>query len=447
MTNIQVEDVSDVRKRLTFEIPIDKVNDVIDAEYRDLKKNIQLKGFRRGKVPIDILKARFKENVEADAARRIIEETFEKGLEERNIDAVSVIKIEPESIVSDKPFTYTAEVEVPPSIEVSGYRGLELTKYVLEVSEEQIDEQIELIRDRNAHFKPREAGAEVTSDDQVTVNVKAEKDGDELAELSVYDYHLELGREFFLPDFDAEIVGMKVGETRAVSLELPEDFALSDLAGETVDFEVHLLEAKARVRPDADDDLAKDFGEFETLEEMRADIRKELQKSLDRQTESELEDQIIDALVEKHPVEVPEALVENRINRTIEEAGRRFAEIGVDPSRFGLEDLEQREYLRPNAEKTVKAGLILKAIAEKEEFHVTDEEVREVLEKRAEEAGITADHLKDYLDASGAMGDFKGRLLQEKVLDMIKEHAQITDEEAPAEESENSEESQTEDPE
>ena len=216
MTSIQVENLSDVKKKIIFEVPQERVLEVVGAQYKDLKKNAQIKGFRRGKVPLNILRSYFKDKVQGDAAKQLIEETFKPGLEEQQITLVSVLSIDPDTVEEGKPFKYTAEIEVPPQIEVKGYDGLKLKKYIRSVTDQQVDERLQNLRQRNSSLSPISESRGVTTGDHLVVDIKAEADGEPLRDLSVSDYHLELGRNFYLPDFDSVLEGL--GPTRTNDL-------------------------------------------------------------------------------------------------------------------------------------------------------------------------------------------------------------------------------------
>jgi trigger factor len=431
MTNIQVEDLTEVKKKVTFEVPQQKVLEMMDAEYRDLKKNVQIKGFRKGKVPLDIVRGYFRTKVEADIARKIIEETFQPGLDEKKIVPVSVIKIDPETVEAGKPFKYTAEIEVPPPIEVKDYEGLKLKKYIRELNEKDVDDRIQTLRERNATLKAIPDTRGVAEGDHLVVDIKAESDGAVIPALTVTDYHMELGRNFYLPDFDAKLESLRPDETKELTISLPEDFPRKDLAGKTASFEVRVKEAKERILPEPDDDFAKDLGEFETLEALKEEIRKDLQRSLDDRSEKEIENQIIDALIEKNDFEVPETMVESQIDNFLHQSMRNLAAHGIDPKRFPAPTQAQRDQVRPSAVRIVKAGLILKAVCEQENIEISDEELEAGIAKRAEQMGVTADYLKDQLEEGKMLGELRETLLQEKVYKMIQDRAEVTEEEPP----------------
>lgn len=440
MTNIHIEDLSAIKKKITFEVPEDQVVNMIDAEYRHLKKTVQIKGFRKGKVPLNIIRSYFRTKVEADTARKIIEETFQPGLNEKQLEPVSVISIDPETVEVGKPFKYTAEIEVPPPIEVKGYKGLELKKLVKEVSDEEVNSRLESVRERHGSLNPIPEPRGIEQGDHLVVDVKAEVNGEPVASLTVNDYHMVLGQDYYLPEFDGHLEGMIPDETRRVNLNLPDNFPRKNLAGKEAAFEVTLKEAKVRVLPDLDDDFAKDLGEFETLDEVRAQIRDDLQRMMDNESTKKMRNRIVDQLIEQNEFEVPEVMVEGQIDSMLSDSLQNLALQGIDTKRLPPPTKEQRDQMRPAAIRVVKGGLILKEIGKREGVEVSAEEIEEGIRERAQYLGISPDVLKDVEDEE-LMEKIRSSVLQEKIYKLIEEHAEITEDKQSSENNADGEES------
>ncbi|MEI8182268.1 MAG: trigger factor [Desulfomonile sp.] len=429
MTNIQVEDLSTVKKKITFEVPEDKVLDVIDAEYRDLRKTVQIKGFRKGKVPLNILRSYFKGKVEADAARKIIEETFEPGLDEKNIKPVAVISIDPEGVETGKPFKYTAQIEVTPPLDIQGYKGVRLNKQIPQVTDDDVNKRIENLREINAKLVPITETRGVRQGDYLLVDIEATADGEKIPALSVKDYHVELGRNFYLPDFDSKLEGMKPEETRQIVMEFQEDFSRKNLSGKTGTFTVTCREAKERVLPELDDDFAKDLGSFENLDELRDRVTKELQDIATDEAQRGTKNQIIDQLIEKNPFEVPDSMVDSEIDRVLNQLIEEYVAQGIDRNRLPVPSPAQRDRIRPGATRAAKARLIMDAIVSQEGIEISDEELQAGIERRVQELGVSSDHLRDELVEHNMLEVFRDGLKDEKVYQLIEEHAEITEEE------------------
>ncbi|MBI5249673.1 MAG: trigger factor [Desulfomonile tiedjei] len=433
MTNIQIENVSEIKKKVTVQVPEEQVQSMLDTEYRDLKKTVQIKGFRKGKVPMNIIRSYFKDKVQADTIRKIIEETLQPGLDENKIVPVSVLSIDPETIEAGKPFQYTAEIEVPPPLDVEGYKGLNLKKYIREIDEKQVDERIQGLRERNARLAPIPESRGLVQGDHLVVDIKAESDGAPISALTVTDYHLEIGRNFYLPDFDKNLEGANVEETKSFALDLPESFPRKNLAGKSVSFEITVKEAKERILPALDDDFAKDLGEFETVEALKDEIRKDLTQIIENRSKKEMEEQIIDALLGKMSFEVPTTMIESQVDNLLNQTIQNLVAHGLDPRKLPAPSEAQRNQVRPSAERIVKTGLLLRSIGEKEAIEVSDEDLQAGIAERAEQIGMSADYLKDQLEANKMTEELRASLLQEKVFKFIQDHGEITEENPPEE--------------
>lgn len=427
MTNIQVEDLSAVRKKVIFEIPQERVIETLEAQYRDLKKNAQIKGFRKGKVPLEILKNLFKDQVLSDTAKKIIEDTFEIGLDEKKIKPITVVNFDPQPLDPEKPFVYTVEIEAPPELDVQGFKGLSLNKIVHDVTDSDIDERIEMIRQRNSRLVPINENRGVQIEDHLVVDIEAVAEGETIKTLSVKDYHLEMGRNFYLPDFDSRLIGLKPGETATISYTLAEDFPRKEMAGKPAVFTVTIKEAKERVVPELNDELAKDLGEFESLEDLRKKVTQELRDSFDSDIKENVRKQIVEKIIEANPFEAPESLVESQIDSIIMSARQNLALQGIDMKRFPMPDKAQRDSIRPRAEQQVKAALILKAISEKEQILVSPEDIDGEIEKKAQFFGWSPDFFRDQLEEKQRMEDFTSSILEDKIYLFIEQQANVTE--------------------
>ncbi|MGC8604101.1 MAG: trigger factor [Desulfomonilaceae bacterium] len=427
MTNIQVEDLSAVRKKVIFEIPQERVIETLEAQYRDLKKNAQIKGFRKGKVPLEILKNLFKDQVLSDTAKKIIEDTFEIGLDEKKIKPITVVNFDPQPLDPEKPFVYTVEIEAPPELDVQGFKGLSLNKIVHDVTDTDIDERIEMIRQRNSRLVPINENRGVQIEDHLVVDIEAVAEGETIKPLSVKDYHLEMGRNFYLPDFDSRLIGLKPGETATISYTLAEDFPRKEMAGKPAVFTVTIKEAKERVVPELNDELAKDLGEFESLEDLRKKVTQELRDSFDSDIKENVRKQIVEKIIEANPFEAPESLVESQIDSIIMSARQNLALQGIDMKRFPMPDKAQRDSIRPRAEQQVKAALILKAISEKEQILVSPEDIDGEIEKKAQFFGWSPDFFRDQLEEKQRMEDFTSSILEDKIYLFIEQQANVTE--------------------
>lgn len=435
MATIFVEDVSSVKKKVTFEVPEDNVREVIDTQYRDLRKTAQIKGFRKGKAPLELLKSYFKAKVEADALRKIIEQTLEPGLEEKNIKPVSIVSIDPQDLEKGKPFTFTAEVEVQPAITAANYKGLKIKKLPVEVTDGKVQEAINRIRRYNSKLVPIPEGRGVQAGDHLTLDIETELDGEPVPSLDVYDYHLEMGRDFYLPGFDKHLEGMKVEEFKEVTIDFPEDFAKKNIAGKSVLFRITCVEAKESVVPEFDDEFARDLGKFESADQLRDHVRKELQETLEQTAKHDVQRQMMDQLLEIHDFEVPDSLVEQEIDRMIRTMAETYLSQRVNIDDLALNTPGQREQLKPTAIKQVKAAFILKAVAAQEGIESSPEDVENEFDLMAKGLNVTADYLRERMEDQEPSALLESKIVQDKTYRFLEDHAEVIEpDEQPQEE-------------
>lgn len=376
---------------------------------------------------MDMIKSLYREQVHGDAARRIIEDTFELGLDEQKIKPVSVLSLDPETVEYGKPFKYVAEVEVTPPIVAKDYAGLDLTRTVREVKDTDVVDRLEAVRERHSKLTPIPETRGVAMGDILTVDINADIDGEKVESLTVTDYHLEMGRNFYLPNFDSKLEGLKVMEPAQLTDTLPDNFPRKELSGKTVNFSVVISDAKVKTVPEINDEFAKDLGDYQSIDDLRDKIREDIANAYEADSRNGIRKQIIEQLVGKNPFEAPTTLVEQRIDDMIRDSLQTLQAQGIDLKRFPMPTEEQRNQLRPMALQNVKAGIILKAIGEQEALEVSADEINAEVEKRAKLIGVPADFLRDHMENNSLMDNFSYSILEDKVYKLIEERANVTE--------------------
>jgi len=423
MATIVVEDLSPIKKRATFEVPEETVRDAIESQYMDIKKNAQIKGFRKGKAPLQIIKRYFRGKVEGEVLQKIIEDTLEPGLEEENIKPLSVLSIDPGTLETGKPFRFSAEVEVAPPITPTNYKGMKLEKLKVTVSEEMVEEQLQRIRNANAKLVPTPENRGAQTGDYLIIDVKAGVEGEPIPELTVDDYHLEMGRDFYLPGFDVHLNGIKIDESKNITVDFPDDFANKKLAGKKGAFEILCKEIKERIVPELDDEFARDLGTHDSLAELKDEVRRGLEQELKSARGGHLRDQIMQQLLENHDFEVPKSLVEQKLSFMIDGFLRAYAKQGVDPRKLVQSGALPRDELRPAALKEAKLSLILKAIADQEVIDATEEELDQEYDLIAKQFEMAPDEARQLVQARKGLALVRGGIIERKTYRFLEENA------------------------
>ena len=372
-----------------FEITVeaDKFQEAIKKAYNKNVKNFNVPGFRKGKVPMAIVKKYYGTGVlMEDAINFAIEASYPKALEENNIIPVDYPQIDVVTVEEGKDFVYTAEVTVYPEVELGEYKGLKIEKPSYEVTEEDLAAKLKEMQEKNARVETKEDG-EVATGDTAVIDFKGYVDDVAFEGGEGKDYSLEIGSGTFIDNFEEQLVGAKVGDKVEVNVTFPENYGREELNNKKAKFEVLVKEIKVKELPEIDDEFAKEASEFDTLEELKADITKKMEEVNTNRAEKEHEEAIIKAVVENAKVEVPAVMVEKEIDSMVKNLEQRLQYQGLNLEQYfqftGTDEAKMRDYMKENAEVKVKTDLVLEAIEKAENIDASEEELKEKAEEVA----------------------------------------------------------------
>jgi trigger factor len=416
-----VEETS-VRKSLSFEIEAEVVDREIEARAKDYAKKLRLPGFRPGKIPIDVVKTRFKDQVLGDVAETIVNRVVKEELEGRGLRPLASPKVAELKIDEKQPMTFKAVFETLPIVDLPEYRGLSVKARAAEVKEEDIGREIDRMREEAARFDPVEGRATQKGDFamvDLAWRVEGAKGGRDENAL------IEVGGEGNHADMNAAIEGMSPADTKQVTVVYPEDYASASVAGKTVAYTVTLKGIKNKVVPAADDEFAKDLGDWESLEGLRQTVRERLDAVEQRRVDRETKEALVGALVEKASFEVPEALVERHMSARTENAARGLAMQGIDPRQVGVDWRQYRDAQRDESVKSAKADILLDEIARREGIEAQDADVQTEVARLAERLKKSPEALRRQMEKEGDLSALRARIREEKTLDLIKANARL----------------------
>ena len=413
---------------LQVEVPADLVKAQIDKAYLNLGKKAHIKGFRPGKAPRDVLTRLFGSQVHNDVANALVNDTLPKVLSEKNLTPVSQPNVEAKDVDAKKPFSYTARFEVQPEIENVKFEGFELFRPKAEVKDEQVDEQLQMLRERHAALKAPEPARPAQKGDVLTIDFTLSVDGNEIKDGGGQGVQIELGGGQALPEIDAALTGKNVGDKATAEHKFPKEHPREDFREKTGKFEITVSDLKERVLPALDDEFAKDIGQ-DTLVALRADIHTKLEKAMKDRSETVLAEQIVQKLNELNPCDVPPSLVEQQSRIMLQEVAQQAQRVG---QRFTKEQVQTlQDAVRADAEKKVRAGLLMAAIAKKNEFKVDDNDLEKGLAELAEETGKNIAKLRAEYREKSKRDILIGMILEDKILDFIESKSKITDGDPP----------------
>ena len=366
-----------------FEITVEanKFQDAIKRAYNKNVKNFNVPGFRKGKVPMAIVKKYYGVGaLMEDAINFAIEGSYAKALEENNIVPVDYPQIDIVTAEEGKDFVYTAEVTVYPEVELGEYKGLKVEKPVYEVTEEDVEARLKEMQEKNASVEIKENG-EIATGDTAVIDFKGFIDDVAFEGGEGKDYSLEIGSGTFIDTFEDQLVGAKVGDIVEVNVTFPENYGREELNNKKAKFDVLVKEIKVKELPEIDDEFAKEASEFDTLAELKADITKKMEEANAKRAENEYEDAIIKAVVDNAKVEIPTVMVEKEIDSMVKNLEQRLQYQGLNLEQYfqftGTDEAKMREYMKENAEVKVKTDLVLEAVEKAENIEATEEEIKE----------------------------------------------------------------------
>ncbi|MGE5664755.1 MAG: trigger factor [Deltaproteobacteria bacterium] len=417
-----VEAVSGIEKRIRVEVPAEEVSRRIEEGYAEVRKLAPLKGFRKGKAPMSMVKRVFRESVESDVAEHLVKESLADAIRSNDIKIVSMPKIDGAQLKEGEEFVFTATVEVVPEIAADGYRGIPVAREKVEVGDADVDGAIEKLRESFARYHAVE-GRGAADGDLVEYAFVASSAGDVVEKsdsgTAVLGGGLPFGREF-----EAALSGVTAGEKRTFDVTFPEAFPNRKFAGKTVSFDVTANAVREKRLPGIDDEFAKNFTEISGLADLREKMRDRLRHEAEERSRLGVEEEIRRALVERIPFEVPGTLVDRQIVSMMEDTANRMASQGIDLKKINLDYEKMRERFAPNAERAVRVSLILEAIARKENIDVPFAEIEAEMKAIAEGLRMDYGKVREMYGDEARMDDLRSRLVGRKVMEFLLANAE-----------------------
>lgn len=426
--DVVVEKLTDLTRRLTITLPESDVQKELKSAYDKVQKDVKLKGFRRGKVPRSVVLKNFKPQVEAEVTEKLVQDTYFAAIEQEKIDPVVHPEISEPRFKDDGTFSYVAMIDTKPDFELQGYKGLEIEKPVVAVSDEEIAAELEAMRVEMAPLRSVGDRA-VAKGDIAVVDFQGFHNDKPMKEVKNDNFSVDVGSGRISPEFEEKLVGMKNGENASHEVEFPAKYPNPVLAGKKVIFKVKVKEVKERLLPELDDEFAKDVGsEFTTLTELKTAIHDRLLKQKEEKADGDLTDRIMHKLLDTHTFPVPIRLVRYEVEEMIKATVKSLEENGLDLESAGINREELAERNRATAEKRVRGDFILKKIAEVEAIKVSDEDMDRGFKRIGDQYNMPVAQVKQYFGGSrDDLLPFVNELLNEKILAFLRAEAKLVD--------------------
>ncbi len=421
-----IESVSSVEKRIRVEIPAAEVSRRVEEGYAEVRKVAPLRGFRKGKAPMSMVRRVFKESVEADVVEHLVRDSLAEAVKENRIKVLSLPKIDGDKLSEGKEFVFTATVEVVPEVTPAGYRGLPVRKENVEVGDEDVDAAINRLRESIAQYHAVEGRGAVPGD-LLEFGFAAASEGQTVEQADTATVILEGGVPFG-KEFESQMAGARAGEGRSFEVRFEPDFPNRKYAGKTVRFEVTVHAVREKKMPEPDDEFAKGFGDVADLSDLRNKLRARLLREREEVARRNAEEQLRQGLLERNPFPVPKTLVDRQIVSMIEDTANRLVSQGVDLKKVSMDFEKMKERFAPNADRAVRVSLLLSAIAEKEGIDVPYSEIETEMKDMAAAAGIEYEKIREMFGDEERLDNLRNRLLDRKVMAFLLENAEVKEE-------------------
>jgi len=428
MMDVVVEKLADLTRKMTITLPAADVQKELKEAYDKVQQDVKLKGFRRGKVPRSVILKNFQQKVEAEVAEKLVQDTYFTAIEQEKIDPVVHPEISEPRFKDDGTFSYVAMIDTKPEFELQSYKGLEVEKPVVTVSDEEVAAELESLRVEMAPLRSVE-NRPVVKGDIVVVDFQGYHNDKPMKEVKNENYSIDVGSGRISPEFEEKLVGMQLGEEASHEVDFAAKYPNPVLAGKKVIFKVKVKDIKERMLPELDDEFAKDVGsEYATLEELKAAIHDRLMKSKNEKADGDLTDRIMHKLLDNHTFPVPIRLVRFEVEEMIKATVKSLEQNGLDLESAGINRAELAERNRPIAEKRVRGDFILKKIAEVESIKVNEEDMDRGFKRIGDQYNMPVAQVKQYFGGSrDDLLPFVNELLNEKILAFLRAEAKLVD--------------------
>lgn len=421
---VSVETTSGLERRLTVGIPSSDVDVEVEKRLKEAAKTVRINGFRKGKVPLRVVKQRYGAGVRQEVLGDVINRSFYEAVQKESLNPAGSPNIEPKSMDEGADIEYVATFEVYPEIELADLNDVEITQYESELTEADVDTMIETLRKSSASWEVIDAAAE--DGDRVKINFVGKRDGETFDGGSAEGQNLVLGSKTMIPGFEDGIVGMKAGDKNDINLTFPDDYQVEDLRGADVVFEIEVIDVSKQQLPEVDDSFFEKFGVKDGgLEAFREEVKGNMEREKTRALRSKLKEQVMNTLLDKHSVDLPKALLDNEITALRNQAVQQY---GAVADKIDVKALLPDEMFSEQAQRRTALGLIISEVIKKEELKADADKVRALVEENASTYEDPEEVINYFYSNEQLLANIEAAALEDQVVDLLLEKATVTSE-------------------
>lgn len=419
-----IENSEGLSRRIKIDIPVDTVKAAFDKSYKDIQKNVTIKGFRKGKAPMATVKSMYGDNVKQDVLQSLVSNAFHKALHEHKLQPLGEPNIQVNAIDEDQEFSFTAEFDTRPEVKIKKWEGLELKKEKVEVSEERIQSVLENIRQGHADLVPLFEERPAQNGDVAVIDFEGFVDGAPLPNGTAQDHNLELGSKQFIEGFEEQVVGMKAGEVRQVKTTFPEAYHEASIAGKPVEFKVTLKSLKKKSLPEINDELAKKIN-YDSIDQLKGLIVQDILQTEEKRAQDDLKQAALKELVKLNPVEVPPKLLEKQKEALLLDVEQRLNDEKANPQQ--IEDYKKKwaDEIEDTAKFMVQSALLIDTLADEQKLHTTHADMNDRMDLYAKQTGLDRKRIEEFYGAPERRSRLSYQITEEKVVKQILDKAKI----------------------
>ncbi|WP_413585698.1 trigger factor [Bdellovibrio sp. HCB274] len=420
-----VEKVSNLSRKMNIEIPAAVVAASFNKVFTSIQKDVEIKGFRKGKAPLNTIKSIYGDRVKQDVVQDLVQKHYAQALEEHKLDPISYPEFEFADPSADKDFSFSAAFDVRPEINLKKYEGLEVEKEAFEFDAKKVDQVLENIRSSRATFETVTEDRAAKKGDVAIIDFNGFMGGAPLENGAGTDHNLELGANQFIEGFEDGIIGMKKGENKTLTLKFPDPYHSAELAGKPVEFKVTLKEIKAKVLPELNDEFIKTLGGPESLADLKKTIQEDLEQNDKKRIEDGFKNRTLKALVKENPVEVPPSLLKEQKASLVEDFKKRMADQGMGEADFSSYVQKWDADFTNTATEMIQSSFLVDAVAKKHDLFAKKEDVDAKFEEYAKQTGIEVSRIKEFYGRPEQSSRLTYQITEEKVINFLNKTIKI----------------------
>ena len=422
-----VESLSNLQKKLNIHVSKDQVNTEFTNAYKYLQKNVEIKGYRKGKTPIATIKQMYADKIKGDVAQNLVQTFYFQALKEHDLIPVGMPDIDFKNPEEDAEFSFSAKFEVQPEIELTQIENLEVEKEKVDISDDHVEKNIEQILENQAKMEDVALIRDLKTGDFADIDFKGMIEGEPLENGAASGHVLEIGSNSFIPGFEEGLVGMKPGETKNITLKFPEDYHVEHLKAKPVTFEVTLNKIKEKIKPELNDDFVKGLGEHTTVDEFKSQLKKDIIEGEEKRVEHDMKNRLFKALVKANPFDVPESLIKEQRSALVEDFKNRMGSQGIGEKEFAEYQEKWNDDFSDTANFMVRSALLIQKIAKEHDLNATADDVTAKMQEFADQTGLDLSKVKEFYNQGQQHANLEFQITEDKTFKFLAEKAKVNE--------------------